>query len=99
MSAHLDTNVSMESCHLVVVGAILVLVLLTAPFVLQECMHLPLKDLAIYVKLHITVWEGYVKRVLLVPFPLVTRLHVPYVLVVHIVKTIAFTSVHLDSLV
>ena len=75
------------------------LVVLTVPFVLQECTHLPLKDLAISVKLHITAWEGSVKCVMLVPFPLVTLLHVPHVQVVHIVRIIPFTSVNLDSLV
>ncbi len=50
------------------------------------------------VKLRIIVLEGSVKRVMLVPFPLVTLLHAPRVLVVHIVRTIAFLSVHLDSL-
>jgi hypothetical protein len=56
----------MESCHLVVV-AILLLVLLTAPFVLQECTHLPLKDLVIPVKLVTTVLEEYVLNVILEP--------------------------------
>ena len=50
------------------------------------------------VKLRITVLEGSVKRVMLVPFPPLTRLLVPHVLVVHIVKTITFSSVLLDSL-
>ena len=51
------------------------------------------------VKLRITVLEGSVKRVMMVPFPSVTRRHVLHAPVVHIVRTIAFTSVHLDSLV
>ena len=54
---------------------------------------------ALTVNLRITVWEGSVKRVMLVPFPPVTRLLVPHVLVVRIVKAITFTSAHLDSLV
>ncbi len=60
--------------------------LLTVLCVLQECTHLPLKDLAIPVKLRTTAWEEYVKRVMLVPFPLVTLLHVLHVQVVHIVR-------------
>ncbi len=51
------------------------------------------------VKLRITAWEGSVKRVMVVPFPSVTRRHVPHAPVVPIVRTIAFTSVYLDSLV
>ena len=51
------------------------------------------------VKLRITAWEGSVKRVMVVPFPSVTRRHVPHAPVVHIVRTIAFTSAPLDSLV
>ena len=50
------------------------------------------------VKLRITVLEGSVKRVMLVPFPLVTLRHVPHAPVARIVRTIAFTSVPLDSL-
>ncbi len=49
-------------------------------------------------KLRITVLEGSVKHVMLVPFPPVTLRHVPHAQVVHIVRTTAFTSVHLDSL-
>jgi hypothetical protein len=77
----------------------LLVVLLTALCVLKECTHLPLKDLVIPVKLLITVLEGYVKLVMLVPFPQVTLLRVPHVQVVHIVRIIPFTSVLLDSLV
>ena len=51
------------------------------------------------VKLRITALEGSVKRVMMVPFPSVTLRHVPHAPVVRIVRTIAFTSVHLDSLV
>ena len=51
------------------------------------------------VKLRITVLEGSVKRVMMVPFPSVTLRHVPHAPVVRIVRTKAFTSVHLDSLV
>ena len=51
------------------------------------------------VKLRITAWEGSVKRVMMEPFPLVMLRHVPHAPVVHIVRTIAFTSVPLDSLV
>ena len=50
------------------------------------------------VKLRITALEGSVKRVMLVPFPPATRLLVPRVLVVHIVKTITFSNAVLDSL-
>ena len=50
------------------------------------------------VKLRITVLEGSVKRVMMVPFPPVTLRHVPHVPVARIVRTIAFTSVPLDSL-
>ena len=75
-----------------------VVALHTAPCVLQECTQLPHKDLVIFVKLRITVLEGSVKRVMMVPFPPVTLRHVPHAPVVRIVRTIAFTSVHLDSL-
>ena len=51
------------------------------------------------VKLRITVLEGSVKRVMTVPFPPVTLRHVPHAPVARIVRTIAFTSVPLDSLV
>ncbi len=51
------------------------------------------------VKPRITAWEGSEKRVMMVPFPSVTLRHVPHAPVVHTVRTIAFTSVHLDSLV
>ena len=50
------------------------------------------------VKLRITVLEGSVKRVMMVPFPPVTLRHVPHAPVARIVRTIAFTSVPLDSL-
>ena len=50
------------------------------------------------VKLRITVLEGSVKHVMLVPFPLSTLRHVPHAPVARIVRTIAFTSVPLDSL-
>ena len=75
-----------------------IVVLHTALCVLQECTQLPLKDLVIFVKLRITVLEGSVKRVMTVPFPLVTLRHVPHAPVARIVRTTAFTSVHLDSL-
>ena len=51
------------------------------------------------VMLRITVWEGSVNRVMLVPFLPVTRLLVPHVLVVRIVRTITFTNALLVSLV
>ena len=77
---------------------ILIVVLRTAPCVLKECTQLPLKDLVFFVKLPFIVLEGSVKRVMLVPFPPVTRRHVPHAPVVLIVRTITFTSVHLHSL-
>ena len=49
------------------------------------------------VKLRITASEGSVKRVMMIPFPPVTLRHVLHAPVVRIVRTIAFTSVHLDS--
>ena len=51
------------------------------------------------VKLRITVLEGSVKLVMLVPFPQLTLLLVFHVLVVRIVRTITFTSALLASLV
>ena len=77
---------------------ILIVVLRTATCVLKECTQLPLKDLVFFVKLHIIVKVESVKRVMLVPFPPVTRRHVPRAPVVRIVRTITFTSVHLHSL-
>jgi hypothetical protein len=77
---------------------ILVVVLRSAPCALQECTQLPLKDLVFFVKLRINVLEGSVNRVMMVPFPLVTLRHVPHAPVARIVRTIAFTSVHLHSL-